>query len=126
MITCRGIFDLASKEAEVARLEAQMAEDGFWDDQKSAQKAISECNNLRVWTLPYNDLKRRFEGVAGLLPDAFDSGDQPFCDELLRELSSVEEALSELELRKMLSGEMDSKNCYLEINAGAGGTEACD
>jgi peptide chain release factor 2 len=34
--------------------------------------------------------------------------------------------LSELEVRKMLSGELDNKNCYLTINAGAGGTESCD
>src|SRR5262249_34197927 len=46
--------------------------------------------------------------------------------ELVRELDRVEESLSELEARRMLSGEMDQKNCFLSINAGAGGTEACD
>ncbi|MGE5196856.1 MAG: peptide chain release factor 2, partial [Anaerolineae bacterium] len=55
-----------------------------------------------------------------------ESGDAAFLDELLSELSAIEVKLSELELRKMLSGELDIKNCYLSINSGAGGTEACD
>jgi peptide chain release factor 2 len=61
-----------------------------------------------------------------LLPEADESGDTAFVQELLKELEAIEKKLSELEIRRMLSGEMDNKNCYLSINAGAGGTEACD
>ena len=39
---------------------------------------------------------------------------------------AAEEELRKLELSRMLSGENDAGNCYLSINAGAGGTEACD
>ncbi len=49
-----------------------------------------------------------------------------FFEQLVEELNNVEIALSELEVRRMLSGELDNKNCFLGINAGAGGTEACD
>ena len=45
---------------------------------------------------------------------------------LLQELDQIDKALGDLEIRKMLSGELDNKNCYLTINSGAGGTEACD
>lgn len=38
----------------------------------------------------------------------------------------LDEELNVLEIRRMLSGELDGKHCYLSINAGAGGTEACD
>jgi peptide chain release factor 2 len=41
-------------------------------------------------------------------------------------LDEIERQLGDLEVRKMLSGELDNKDCYLEINAGAGGTESCD
>ena len=47
-------------------------------------------------------------------------------EELRQELLRINEALEEMEIRKMLSSEMDGKNCYLSINSGAGGTEACD
>jgi peptide chain release factor 2 len=103
-----------------------MGEAAFWDDPQAAQKVISESNDLKAWTLPYNEIKERFANVQSLLPEAEESGDQAFVDDLLAELDGIEKIISELEIRKMLSGEMDGKSCYLSINAGAGGTEACD
>jgi len=103
-----------------------MGEAAFWDDPHTAQKVISESNDLKAWTLPYQEIKERFANVESLLPDAEESGDQAFVEDLLKELEGIEKIISELEIRRMLSGEMDSKNCYLSINAGAGGTEACD
>lgn len=98
----------------------------FWEDNASAQKVISESNALKAWTLPYRDLKERFENVKSLLPEAASCGEDELVNELIQELNVVDRGLSELEIRKMLSGELDSKSCYLSINAGAGGTEACD
>jgi peptide chain release factor 2 len=117
---------LASKEARVRELEALMEGSVFWDDNEKAQKVIAECNNLRAWTIPYHNLKRRFEDVKELLPEAYDSNDEALISDLLKELDIVEKELGDLEVRKMLSGELDNKNCYLSINSGAGGTEACD
>ena len=103
-----------------------MAESTFWDDGESAQKTIDECNVLRRWTVPFRDLKSRFKDVQDLLPEAESIGDDELVGELLAQLDSIEKQLFELESRKMLSGELDSRDCYLEINAGAGGTESCD
>lgn len=98
----------------------------FWDDNEKAQKVIAECNVLRAWTVPYYDIKRRFEDLQDLLPEAYETGDESFITDLVKELDSIEKELSDLEIRKMLAGELDNKNCYLSINSGAGGTEACD
>jgi peptide chain release factor 2 len=98
----------------------------FWEDHGAAQKVIAECNALKAWTLPWKDLKERFDNVKTLLPEVDEHRDAQFLEELLKELSEIEKQLSELEVRKMLSGEMDGRNCYLSINAGTGGTEACD
>lgn len=103
-----------------------MEEPDFWGDNAAAQKVIAECNQLRAWTVPYQDLKKRFEGTRELLPEAFEMEEEALIEELLGELDAVEAALEALEIRKMLSGEMDKLSCYLSINAGAGGTEACD
>lgn len=97
----------------------------FWSDAAEAHKIIEQANQLKGWTVPYNQVKERFENVKALLPEV-DESEGEFYQELLDELSLVEQKLGELEIRKMLSGELDSKNCYLSINAGAGGTEACD
>lgn len=103
-----------------------MGASSFWNDTNEAQTVINENNQLKEWTLPYQEVKERFSNVEALYPEAELTGDQALIDDLLQELDLVERKLSELEIRRMLSGEMDGKNCYLSINAGAGGTEACD
>lgn len=103
-----------------------MEDTHFWDDQTAAHKIIEECNQLKEWTVPYRDLKTRFQNVCEFLQEINSQADPEFFTELTQELSSVEERLSQLEIKKMLSGELDGKNCFFGINAGAGGTEACD
>lgn len=125
-LICGGIFDLASKEARVKELETLMTAPNFWDDNVRAQKVIEESNLLKVWVVPYHQLKSKFEDVKALLPEAFEIGDEAMIQELQAELDTVEKGLGDLEIRKMLAGELDNKNCYLSINSGAGGTEACD
>lgn len=103
-----------------------MEENHFWEDNQKAQKIIAECNKLKAWTEPYHLLKNKFDAAKEMLPEAYEMGDEQLTEDLLKELSDIEEELYELENRKMLSGELDNKNCFLSINAGAGGTESCD
>jgi peptide chain release factor 2 len=106
----------------VKEFEMRMAEADFWDRADEAQKVISELNGLRAWTVPYQELNRKFLEIAEFLA----LEDPKLNEELGRDLDEVDRALGDLEVRKMLSGELDDKDCYLEINAGAGGTESCD
>jgi len=125
-LKCRGIFDLAVKEEKLRQIEERMTVPTFWDDQEGAQKVIEEANALRMWTVPYRDISRKFSDVKELWPEAESLGDGELLKELSENLTQVEKELGEMEVRKMLSGELDAKECYLEINAGAGGTESCD
>jgi peptide chain release factor 2 len=103
-----------------------MASPDFWDDGAAAKKIIEDSNRLKLWTVPYNELKSRFQDVKDLLPEAESLGDSDLVKELLENLLDIEKRLGDLEIRKMLSGELDNRDCYLEVNAGAGGTESCD
>ena len=98
----------------------------FWLDANRAQRVIDESNQLKAWTVPYEDLRKRFEDIETLLPEAHETGEEAFIEELTADLDRIDQELSDLEIRKMLCGELDNKNCYLTINSGAGGTEACD
>jgi peptide chain release factor 2 len=103
-----------------------MEEGSFWTDKDAAQKVIAESNQLKEWVLPYKELSNRFEGVSELIAEADRSEDLSLLNELESELAKIDKEVGELELKGMLSNELDSKNCFLSINAGAGGTEACD
>jgi peptide chain release factor 2 len=103
-----------------------MNDPSFWDDNTEAQKTIAKCNALKAWTLPYRSVCQKIENVKALLPEVLELADLEMLEALKTELTQSDTILSELEVKKMLSGEMDDKNCFLSINAGAGGTEACD
>ncbi len=103
-----------------------MAETSFWDDNDAAQLVIADVNKLKLWTVPATELKGRFEALEEMLPEAHELGDEEMIAELVEELTKLEAQVEKLELQRMLSGELDSKNCYVSINSGAGGTEACD
>lgn len=103
-----------------------MAESTFWDDQEGAKQVIAESKALKEWTIPYAELKQQFKDVAELLAEAEAEGEVELVKDLVDELAAVEKRLAELELKRMLSGELDRFSCYLSLNAGAGGTEACD
>ena len=123
---CGGIFDLNEKEKILLSLESQMAASDFWTDSEAAQKIIAEVNLLKGWIIPYYEAKKRFFDAKTLLEEVSEETDSELFQELLGELLSVEREIEELEVKKMLSGELDSKNCFLSINPGAGGTESCD
>lgn len=98
----------------------------FWDNQTEANQTIKKANFLKSWILPYRDLSKRCSDVAALVKEAIEIQDVAFLAELNAEIVAIQKEIDELETRKMLSGELDPSNCFLSINSGAGGTEACD
>jgi peptide chain release factor 2 len=103
-----------------------MHQPSFWDNSKMAEKTVKKCNLLKSWTVPYKKLSERFSNIKELYPEVKKAEDEAFLQEVVDEILKIEETLQELEIRKMLSGELDSKSCFISINAGAGGTESCD
>ncbi len=103
-----------------------MGKEDFWNNPDQARSVIERLNRLKAWTIPYADLKKRFDVVAEMLPEAYAEDERELAEELWKDLRAVDQSLSEMEVRKMLSGELDMHNCFLSINAGAGGTESCD
>lgn len=103
-----------------------MEESSFWEDQETAQKVIEERNQIKFWTSSIFQIADSIENLKELFPEAYALEDDSLIQELILELEKTEKSLSDLEIKKMLSGELDNKSCYLSINAGAGGTEACD
>jgi peptide chain release factor 2 len=103
-----------------------MESEDFWNNHQKAQETIEESKSLKAWTVPYQEIESEFSSLKEFLPEVFLENDPEFIEDSLKNLTNIELRLEELEVRKMLSGELDSKACFLNINAGAGGTESCD
>lgn len=103
-----------------------MSNPSFWDDSEKAQKIVKQSNLLKSWTIPYNDIKNRYDDINELFQEIKDSDDESLFHDLYSELDLIEKKVADLEVKKMLSNELDEKSCFCSINAGAGGTESCD
>lgn len=125
-LTCGGIFDLAQKTTQVEELEAESKREDFWNDPKRAQELIKKCNSLKWWTEGYKQLKNELSDIKELYPEAKKLQDEELLSDLAKGVEGIQKKISEMEIKKMLSGEMDGKSCFVSINAGAGGTESCD
>lgn len=107
-------------------LDSQTHDPEFWSDPGLAKKIIDEINLLKSWTEPLILLTQSLNDLLELAPEAIELDDQDLLQELENNFMESNKKLEELEMKKMLSGELDASNCYLSINAGAGGTESCD
>jgi peptide chain release factor 2 len=120
------IFDLASKEKEIADLQEKTTAPDFWNDNIRAQKLMQEISRRKEWVDAWQRLKRQLDDAETLVELAEEAGDESHVREIEGEIGSVEKGIAELEFKNMLSGEDDPKNALLTIHAGAGGTEAQD
>jgi len=73
-----------------------------------------------------DEIATTLEDSAGLFEMAIEEKDQETLDAVAEELGKVESEVSRLEFQRMFRGEVDANPCYLDIQAGSGGTEAQD
>ena len=98
----------------------------LWTKPAEMQKLNKEKTSLEKAFLEWNQFFTRLEDVKILLEMAVEASDEASFKEVKSELIEIKKIGDLLELKKVLSGELDSHNTYLSINSGAGGTESCD
>lgn len=101
-----------------------MGQSTFWDNQEKAQQTIGQLKSLNDILKPYEDMEGEVADLQALAELCTE--DASLDDELASEVGKLEKKLAAFELRSMLSGPQDGSNAYLRIQAGTGGTEACD
>ncbi len=124
--TSGGLFDVAEKEIQIARLERVTESHDLWEDPEAAQKVMRDLTALRAPVEQYNDLKQRHEDIAALWDLGMEENDDSVQSELETMIKELEHDIEQLQLSLMLSGEYDANNAILTLHAGAGGTEAQD
>ena len=112
--------------ARLAELESQSAEADFWNDQAVAQEAMREKNRLERQLTMITSLQSEMEDAVGLIELGEIEGDQDVVAEAEEVLAQLAVVADKRQLESLLSGEADGNDCFLEIHAGAGGTEAQD
>lgn len=101
-----------------------MGASNFWDNQDKAQGIIAQLKTVNGVLKPFEDLEGEIGDLQVLAEMAEE--DESMAGELEGTLAKLEKKMEAFELRAMLSGPADANNAYLRIQAGTGGTEACD
>ncbi|MEQ9316506.1 MAG: peptide chain release factor 2 [Henriciella sp.] len=115
-------WDVAEKRLD--ELNALSEQPDFWNDPEAARKLMAERQRLDDGIKLVLTLEREAEDGVELLELA--DGDTGMIDEVASTLKAVREKAAKAELQALLSGEADPNDCYMQINAGAGGTESQD
>jgi peptide chain release factor 2 len=116
-------------EAAVVRLEelnARAEDPDLWNKADEAQAVMRERNRLADQVDGVRRLEREVSDALELIELAEAEGDAGTADAAVADLKRLAEEAKRREIESLLSGEADSNDAYLEVNAGAGGTEAQD
>lgn len=101
-------------------------DDNLWNNKEKAQSVFKEKRKLENLLNNYNSLKEEYEDLVNFYEIFKSENDNNLKQELNNLLKSVIKLSRQLEISTLLSGEADGNDCFLEINAGAGGTESQD
>lgn len=128
--TCEAIFDLEHLSRQLADLEAAGSAPDFWNDPNRARETLSRANRLRSVLDACREARQALDDAGVYLEmaaaESSNSARQAAMSESTTLLDRAESILNDLEIRSLLSGRFDDRNCYLDLHAGAGGTESCD
>ncbi|MGI9421060.1 MAG: peptide chain release factor 2 [Geminicoccaceae bacterium] len=117
-------WDKANRRLE--ELNQRSEDPDLWNDADKAQALMKERNRLAEAIERQHALEQELADQAGLAELAEEEGDEETHKEAEEALAALKQRLAKLQLESLLSGEADSNDCFLEIHAGAGGTESQD
>ena len=127
MDSVREVTDLDALQAQIKDLEAKSAAPDLWDDPDAAQQVTSALSRANSEYERVIGMDARIDDLETLVEmGTEDGGDAETMAEAERELTAVQKAVAELEVRTLLSGEYDSRAAVVTIRSGAGGVDAAD
>lgn len=121
-----GIFDLDKKKKRLDELSMQAENPALWEKPAEMQKINKERTFLAKAVEEFDSFANRLSDSSVLVEMAEEAHDESSFAEAKNEVTSLEKLSQELELKRVLSGELDGNSTYFSINSGAGGTESCD
>jgi peptide chain release factor 2 len=119
-------FDPTELASAVAGLEAKMAAPGFWDDRAQAQEASRRLERTRNLLERHERVTSELEEIELLFEMAVEAEDDAELAVLEKRAAKLERDMRQFRVELTFSGEHDAGDCYLSINAGAGGTDSQD
>ncbi len=124
--TCGGIFDYDTKQERLVEVTQLLEDPTVWDDAKRAQDLGKERRALESIVFTLRELEQGLRDGADLFEMAREEGDDATLESVAGDAEKLEKTVADMEFRRMFAHPMDPNNCFIDIQAGSGGTEAQD
>ncbi|MBD8880887.1 MULTISPECIES: peptide chain release factor 2 [Rhodanobacter] len=122
----RGYLDYATKRERLEEVSRELESPTVWDDPPRAQELGRERARLDTVVTGIDELTAGLSDAGELVEMAAADGDEETVASVTDDVGKLEARVGKLEFQRMFSGKMDSANAFVDIQAGAGGTEAQD
>ena len=121
-----GIFDKHDIEAKLKELEKTLLKENFWKDKELVKKTVKQKKIFEEIIVSYEDSISEIKNLKELFDLATHEKNDEIIDECNSKIDQINQKIKKSEINCFLSGENDDYGIYLEIHAGAGGTESQD
>ncbi len=125
-LCCGGVFDWDNSLKQLDELNAKAEDPDLWNDPERAQAMMRERTHLAGQIEQVRALEAKHQEGLEFAELGEMEGDDSLIEEARTILTKAQARAERAELEALLSGEADSNDCYVEVNAGAGGTESQD
>ncbi|MEJ8798418.1 peptide chain release factor 2 [Trinickia caryophylli] len=122
----RGYLDYDAKAARLAEVNKELEDPNVWNDSKHAQALGREKKMLEGVVLALSSLDNDLRDAQDLFDMAREENDEDTLVACESDAAALETRVADMEFRRMFANPADPNNAFLDIQAGAGGTEACD
>lgn len=126
VLSLRGIFDYDAKKERLEEVSRELESPDVWNNAERAQALGRERSMLEKTVLGIADVLSGLADAGDLLELAESEQDEDTAVAVIADLDNYQAHVEKLEFQRMFSGQMDSANAFVDIQAGAGGTEAQD
>ena len=121
-----GIFEKNKIKEKIHTFDKKIVQEGFWKDKLSAQKTLKEKKFLENIFEDFNSTVNELENLEQLLELASKENNVDVVKDCEKKITLLLNQIKKTEVSCFLSNENDHLDAYLEIHAGAGGTESQD
>lgn len=119
-------MDRDTADDRLAEIDAASEDPELWNDPQRAQSLMKKRQSLAGEIESYDAASRELEDAIELIELGSEEGDGGIVAEAEAGLAALQARVERMELDALLDGEADGNDAFIEINAGAGGTESCD
>ena len=126
MIKLGGIFEKNNIASKLQNIENELLQENFWKDKNKVKKIVQEKKTYENILNSYKNTLDELQNLKDLHSLALEEKNEEILDECSLKINNLLDISKKAEISCFLSGENDNLNIYLEIHAGAGGTESQD